>query len=127
MKKYVIMLAMVFTMCLNVFAEENEATNLVENEKYEFNINNRRLACVLEMSNDQMEMTNDIISEFERDMEFAKVMGTEESRNAVAANAIKKNTKHMRYALNDKQYKKYVTLLNLTLQNKGFDIEKITR
>jgi hypothetical protein len=74
-----------------------------------------------------MEMSNDIISELESDMMFAAVMNTDESRNAILRNAIKKNIKNMHYILNDAQYKKYLMLLNLTLEHRGFDITKISK
>lgn len=127
MKKYFIMLVMMLTMSVYSFAEENTATKMAETERYELKINHRRLACILDMSSDQMEMSNDIISELERDMMFAAVMNTEKSRNAVVANAVKKNTKNMHYILNDAQYKKYLMLLNLTLEHRGFDITKISK
>ena len=125
MKKYFIMLVMMLTMSVYSFAEENTATKMAE--RYELKINHRRLACILDMSSDQMEMSNDIISELESDMMFAAVMNTEKSRNAVVANAVKKNTKYMHYILNDAQYKKYLMLLNLTLEHRGFDITKISK
>ena len=127
MKKYFIMLVMMLTMSVYSFAEESTATKVAETEKYELKINHRRLACVLGMSSDQMEMSNDIISELESDMIFASVMDTEESRSVVVANAVKKNIKYMHYILNDAQYKKYLMLLNLTLENRGFDIAKISK
>jgi hypothetical protein len=74
-----------------------------------------------------MEMSNDIISELESDMMFAAVMNTEESRNSIVTNAVKKNIKNMHYVLNDAQYKKYLMLLNLTLEHRGFDITKISK
>lgn len=119
MKKYFIMLVMMLTMSVYSFAEENVAAKMAESEKYELKINHRRLACVLEMSNDQMEMYENVISELENDMMFASAMDTEESRKAIVDNAVKKNIKHMHYVLNDNQYKKYLMLLNLTLENRG--------
>ena len=127
MKKYFIMLVMMLTMSVYSFAEESTATKVAETEKYELKINHRRLACVLDMSTDQMEMYDDIISELESDMMFAAVMNTEESRNSIVANAVKKNIKNMHYVLNDTQYKKYLMLLNLTLEHRGFDITKISK
>ena len=127
MKKYFIMLVMMLTMSVYSFAEESTTTKMAETERYELKINHRKLACVLDMSSDQMEMSYGIISELESDMMFAAVMNTEESRNAIVANAVKKNIKNMHYVLNDKQYKKYLMLLNLTLENRGFDITKISK
>ena len=127
MKKYFIMLVMMLTMSVYSFAEESTATKMAETERYELKINHRRLACVLDMSTDQMEMYDDVISELESDMMFAAVMNTEESRSAVVANAVKKNIKYMHYILNDNQYKKYLMLLNLTLEHRGFDVANISK
>ena len=127
MKKYFIMLVMMLTMSVYSFAEENTATKIAETEKYELKISHRKLAYILNMSSDQIEMSNDIISEFERDMVFASVMDTEESRSAVVANAVKKNIKYMHYILNENQYKKYLMLLNLTLEHRGFDVANISK
>ena len=127
MKKYFIMLAMMLTMSVHSFAEESTATKMAETERYELKINHRRLACTLEMSSDQIEMSEDIISELEKDMMFASVMTTEKSRNAIVKNAVNKNIKNMRYVLNSNQYKKYLMLLNLTLEHRGFDLTKISK
>ena len=127
MKKYFIMLAMMLTMSVYSFAEESTATKMAETERYELKINHRRLACTLEMSSDQIEMSEDIISELEKDMMFASVMTTEKSRNAIVKNAVNKNIKNMRYVLNSNQYKKYLMLLNLTLEHRGFDLTKISK
>jgi hypothetical protein len=121
------MLVMMLTMSVYSFAEENAATKMAETERYELKINHRRLACVLDLSSDQMEMSEDIISELERDMVFASVMDTEESRNVIITNAVNKNIRYMHYVLNDNQYKKYLMLLNLTLEHRGFNIEKISK
>jgi hypothetical protein len=127
MKKFFLMMVMMLTMSVYSFADESSATKMAETEKYELKINHRRLAYVLNMSSDQIEMSNDIISELESDMMFASSMNTDESRNAIVRNAIKKNIKNMRYILNDTQYKKYLMLLNLTLEHRGFDIAQISK
>ena len=127
MKKFFLMMVMMLTMSVYSFAEDGNATKLTNTEKYELKINHRSLACALDMSKDQMEMSDEIISEFEKDMVFASSMNTEESREKIVANAVKKNIKYMSYILNDKQYRKYLMLLNLTLVNRGFDICKLNR
>lgn len=125
MKKYFIMLVMMSTMSLCSFASNNKTAKVDDIEKYEFNINHRRLACTLNLSLDQMEMSEEIMSEFERDMYFAASCETQESRDKVVSNLVKKNIKYMGYILNKEQYHKYLILLNTTLINKGFDLEKI--
>jgi len=108
-----------FTMSVYSFAEDNNATKLTNTEKYELKVNHRRLACVLDMSKDQMEMS--------RDMAFASCMDTEESSEKIVANAVKKNIRYMSYILNNKQYRKYLMLLNLTLEHRGFDVYNINK
>ena len=127
MKKFILILVMMLSMSVYSFADDSNATKVDNIEKYEFKINHRRLACVLDMSGDQMEITEDIIREFERDMVFASSMETEESRNKVVSSTIQKNIKFMGYILNKEQYHKYLILLNLTLQNRGFDLSKINK
>ena len=127
MKKFFLMMVMMFTMSVYSFAEDNNATKLTNTEKYELKVNHRRLACVLDMSKDQMEMSDEIISELERDMVFASCMNTEDSSEKIVANAVKKNIRYMSYILNDKQYRKYLMLLNLTLEHRGFDVYNINK
>ena len=127
MKKFFLMMVMMLTMSVYSFAEDNSATNLAKTEKYELKVNHRKLACALNMSKDQMEMSDEIISELERDMVFASCMDTEDSSEKIVANAVKKNIRFMSYILNNKQYRKYLMLLNLTLEHKGFDICKLNR
>ena len=127
MKKFFLIMVMMFTMSVYSFAEDSDTTKLANTEKYELKVNHRSLACALDMSKDQMEMSNEIISELEKDMVFASSMNTEESRDKIVANAVKKNIKYMSYILDDKQYRKYLMLLNLTLVNRGFDICKLNR
>lgn len=127
MKKFILILVMMLSMSVYSFADDSNATKVDNIEKYEFKINHRRLACVLDMSCDQMEITENIMREFERDMFFASSMETEESRNKVVSSTVQKNIKFMGYVLNKKQYHKYLILLNLTLQNRGFDLDKINK
>lgn len=132
MKKYFLM-AMMCLMSIGSFAESNDASILTKSDiesnvkKFEMKVNQRRLACVLDMTIDQMESADIIIRELDDNMAFAGTMGSESSSNKIVGNAVKKNLKYMHYILNDDQYKKYVQLLNLTLQNKGFDITEICK
>ena len=120
MKKVFLTLVMLFTMGMYSFAENNEATEMESVEKYEFNINKRKLACFLELSSDQMESVEQITEEFERGMMFAFYENKNDSRYKVTDNVIKMNIKHMSYILTKEQYHKYLMVLNATLINKGF-------
>lgn len=125
MKKVILILMMVFGLNICTFAEDNDANNVNDVERYDFKVNHRRLATTLEMSLDQMEMSETVLNELANDMLFASSMESDESKNKIVSNAVKKNIRYMGYILNKEQYKKYITLLNLTLQNKGFDLSKI--
>ena len=125
-KKVMMTMVMLFTLTVSSFGENNEVNNIESVEKYEFKVNQRRLANVLDMSNDQMEMSEYIIKEFENDLMFVYRIHSD-AKTKVLSNAVKKHVKHMHYILNDKQYKNYLMLFNLTLKNRGFDIYELNR
>jgi hypothetical protein len=120
MKKYFIMLVMLFTMNAVMFAEDNNVNEVESVEKYDFNVNTRKLASFLELSEDQMDAVEHIATELSNDMQFAFYENSKDSRKKVVTNAINKNVKHMSYVLNDIQYHKYLVVFNATLRNKGF-------
>lgn len=116
MKKFLIAIALMMASTLGALAEDNSANKV---EAYTLNINTRSLSRTLSLSDDQEEICSDVIKAFENDMLFAASNSSDESRKAVTKNAVDKNLKYMRMFLNDKQYKKYVMLLNATLTNRG--------
>ena len=124
MKKYVIMLVMLFTMNVGMFAEDNNVTETESFEKYDFKVNNRKLANYLDLSSDQMEVVEAITDELSKDMEFAFYENTADVRDRVVANTVQKNIKHMHFILTDEQYKKYLKVFNATLANKGIKVEQ---
>ena len=121
MKKYFIMLVMLFTMNAVMFAEDNNVAEVESVEKYNFNVNTRKLASFLELSEDQMDAVEYVATELSNDMQFAYYENSNDGRKKVVANAVNKNVKHMSYILNNKQYHKYLVVFNATLRNKGFN------
>jgi len=121
MKKYFIMLVMLFTMNAVMFAEDNNVAEVESVEKYDFNVNTRKLASFLELSEDQMDAVEQVTNELSNDMQFAFYENSNDGRKKVVVNAVNKNVKHMSYILNDKQYHKYLVVFNATLRNKGFN------
>lgn len=119
MKK--IVLAVVALMSVtSVFAadeKENTATNI---NAYKMNINTYSLSRTLRLTSDQYDMVEDINRTFEAEMMNAAVADPSE-REAKKAAAIKKDLSYMRYVLNDKQYRNYVQLLNVTMNNRGLN------
>lgn len=118
MKKYFIMLVMLFTINVAMFAEDNNATEIERIEKYDIKVNNRKLANYLELNEDQMAAVETVTTEFTNDLKFAAFECSENNRKAVTKNLIEKNVKHMSYILNKEQYHKYLVVLNATLNNK---------
>lgn len=112
-------MVMIFTMSVCSFAEGNGAVTIVNTEKYELKISHHKLADALGITNEQMEMFNNVITEFENDMIFASHMESEDSSNKIVANAVKKNIRNVYYILDGKQYHKYLMFLNLTLNHRG--------
>ena len=122
MKKVILMLVAMFTISLNSFADNNESNEVESFEKYDIQVNNRRLASFLDLSEDQIDAVESIITELKNGMSFAFYENGKDSRKKVVANVVNANVKHMSYILNKSQYKKYLTVFNATLVNRGFDL-----
>lgn len=121
MKKYVIMLVMLFTMSVYSFAEDNTATEVERIEKYDIKVNTRKLASYLDLSSDQMDAVEVITDEFSKGLMFAATECGKNSRTKVTKNVIDNNLKHMSYVLNEKQYRKYLAVLNATIINREIE------
>ena len=100
------------------FAEGEKAANANNVEAYELNINMNKLYAALDLANDQKEAVADIHHTFASELMFAAQYANND-RKALVARAIENDVKWMRYVLNDKQYRTYLTLLNATLSNRG--------
>lgn len=122
MKKYFIMLVMLFTMSVYSFAEDNNATEIERIERYDVKVNTKKLANYLQLSSDQMDAVESVTNEFTNDMMFAAVQDGENTRNAVTKNLIDKNVKYMSYILNKSQMHKYLLVLNATINNRNINI-----
>ena len=117
MKKIVLMV--VAMMMMTISYAENENTNAVKGvEAYNMTVNMRKLAVTLSLTYDQMEAVEDIHRQFTQEMMMAATADKDE-RAALVDQAVKKDVRYMHYVLNDNQYRKYLMLLNATLQNRG--------
>ena len=121
MKKVIFMAVMLFTMSVNVFADNNNAEEVQRIERYDIKVSTSGLSRFLELSKDQEESVATITENLSKDLMFAAVECNETNRKAVTKNAIMKNTTHMRYVLNRNQYLKYLKVLNVTIQNRGIE------
>ena len=117
MKKIVLTLVAMLTMTMA--NAENEDNNTVEaSNAYDMSVNMRKLAVALGLTLDQMEAVQDIHHQFCNEMMLAAQAEGDERTNMVEQ-AVKKDVRYMHYILDDKQYRKYLLLLNTTLYNRG--------
>ena len=117
MKK--IVLTLVAMMTITMANAENEEKNAVQAvNAYDMTVNMRKLAVALGLTLDQMEAVQDIHHQFCNEMLLASQAESDE-REKLVNQAVKKDVQYMRYILEDKQYRKYLLLLNTTLTNRG--------
>ncbi|MBO4464845.1 MAG: hypothetical protein J5797_11735 [Prevotella sp.] len=118
MKKIVLMLVAMLTMSMAYAENENNNATAEAAKAYDMSVNMRKLAVALGLTIDQMEAVNDIHNQFCNEMMLAaQAMGDERAKLLEAA--VKKDVRYMHYVLDEKQYKKYLLLLNTTLTNRG--------
>jgi hypothetical protein len=121
MKKVVLMMAMLLATNLSVSAEDlkSNETNMVE--AYDINININGLAKYLELSKDQIESVENVQRVFSESLKIASAYDSKEARKNMVKNAIEYDLRNLNYILTNSQYKKYVTVLNATLNNRGIE------
>ena len=119
MKKMILTLVAMLSMT-TAFAE-GETANVVSNvEAYNMTINMNKLSLALNLADDQKEVVENIHHTFAAEMNFAAQYG-EADRAAMVKRAIDNDVKWMRYVLNDDQMRKYLVLLNATINNRGLN------
>lgn len=118
MKKIILFAAFLFTMNASVNAE-NDAVNNVE--AYNLNVNVNSLVKPFGLSNDQIESVGNVQKIFEENLRYAATVNNKDVRKKMVNNTIEFAVKNMRYILNDEQYKRYLTILNATLNNRDID------
>jgi hypothetical protein len=118
MKKMILSLVLMMSMTM-AFAEneENETVNL---DAYRFDVNIDRLGYALALSSDQRIFVADFMDAFSLDMQYA-ACADKEDRKALVDMAIKRNLGAAKVMLTEKQYRKYLTLLNFTINNRGLN------
>ncbi len=108
------------------FAEKENAVveNAVEmnaDNVYDMSVNMRKLSVALGLTVDQIEAVETVHNTFNAEMLFAAHYNSEAERNAQVKKAVEKDIKWMNYILTKDQYRKYLVLLNATLNNRGLN------
>jgi hypothetical protein len=114
MKRLFLMVVAVLSMT-TVFGE-NENVNKVQS--YDMNVNMSSLSSYLGLSLDQKEFVADTHKTFCADMMNAANAKADE-RAGLVDQAVVRDLKYMRAILTENQYRKYVTVLNMTFVNRG--------
>lgn len=110
-------LAMALTLTM-AFAEgeENEKTNSIA--AYDMHVNMKMLSQALHLSSDQKESVEVVHDLFAKEMMNAGA-ASEEDRERLMSKAINHDLAYMRSILSEDQYRTYLTILNMTLRNRG--------
>ena len=117
MKKLMILAVALFSMTTTFAADEN-ASATAATAAYNMNIKMGPLADALSLNIDQVEAVADVHKNFTAEMMNAAIAPAEE-RDAMVGKAVNKDLKYMHTILSEKQYRKYLMLLNATLKNRG--------
>lgn len=117
MKRMILTIVAMLSMTMT-FAENENMNVLNTTEAYDMTVNINKLSQALGLSKDQVESVAEIHKTFSAEMVFAAQYGKEE-RAKMVEKAINKDLAYMNYILNKDQYRKYVMLLNVTLNNRG--------
>ena len=117
MKKIMILAVALLSMTTTFAADEN-ASATAATAAYNMNIKMGPLADALSLNIDQVEAVADVHKNFTAEMMNAAIAPAEE-RDAMVGKAVNKDLKYMHTILSEKQYRKYLMLLNATLKNRG--------
>ena len=117
----IIAVAAIMMAAANTNAQEKvETVNNVTPISYDFNINMRSLSRYLDLTQDQMDVmayASDNFGNSVKRLENTK----EEKRGARMQKALNINLAYAHKFLDEGQYRKYLTLMNNSLRNKGLD------
>lgn len=120
MKKMILMAVALLSMTTATFAADENASAANAASAYNMNVNMSSLADALGLNIDQVEAVADIHKNFSADMLNA-ASASAEDRQQLVNKAIEKDLKYMHYILSNQQYRKYLLLLNTTINNRGLD------
>ena len=115
------MMTLVAMLSMTTAFAEGENTNAVANvEAYKMDVNMDKLSKVLNLAIDQREAVENIHNVFNTEISYAAQASNSE-REAMVKHAIDTDVKRMSRVLNAEQMKKYLMLLNITLNNRGLN------
>jgi hypothetical protein len=103
MKKIISALVVMFAMTMSVNAQSNDTSMFF-----------KRIGCYLELDKNQIETVEISMTEFNEAMDaLTDLIATGKTVDSI----VNRHKKQMKLILNDKQYKKYEEILDLTIRN----------
>lgn len=103
MKKIISALVVMFAMTMSVNAQSNDTSMFF-----------KRIGCYLELDKNQIETVEISMTEFNEAMDaLSDLTATGKTVDSI----VNRHKKQMKLILNDKQYKKYEEILDLTIRN----------
>ena len=118
MKRLGLTLVAVLSLATATFAAGNQPVT----EKWEGNINVEKLSKYLKLSSTQHEEVATICEFFSEQVKRAN--DADKDQEELLRKAVLSNLKLMKQTLDKKQYANYTKVLNITLRNKGIELEK---
>lgn len=119
MKRLFLTVMAVLSMAVT-FAENENLNSVDKTNIYNMTVNYSKLAESLGLTQDQLESVQDIHAEFCADMLNAYSANADE-RKEMVSKAINKDIRYMHYVLTREQYRKYLMILNATVNNRGLN------
>lgn len=103
MKKIISALVVMFAMTMSVNAQSNDTSMFF-----------KRIGCYLELDKNQIETVEISMTEFNEAMD---ALTDQTATGKTVDSIVNRHKKQMKLILNDKQYKKYEEILDLTIRN----------
>ena len=121
MKRFVLLFVALATFASATVFAANEGAN-VNKEVWNWNVRTERMVRYLDIYSGQFDKVALVNEYFSEQLQKISRIKDEDVRAKKVREAVSENLSLMKGILNVEQYRKYVTLLNLTIRNKGLDV-----
>lgn len=117
MKKIVLTIVAMLSMTM-AFAEDTSSNEIEKVKAYDMTVDYRRLAVCLGLDLDQMSAVKEVHDSLCSNMKEVALL-PEDEQQEMLKKVLEVELRYMSYVLSHEQYRKYQTLINLTLVNRG--------
>ena len=113
----------VLSMTITTFAKDENANANNAMSAFDMSVKMNKLSQALNLTTVQTESVADVHHTFCGEMMVA-AQANDDDRKELMMKAVNKDLKYMHYILNKDQYRKYLLILNATLNNRGLNFMK---